>query len=279
MFQRGRQIGFTLIEVLVSLGIMAVLAAILLPEMSRASSVARESVCGSNLRQTHLAQTQYESDHGQWTTVWTQAEKVSWRTRLAPYVANRVGVSPVGVLRCPEDDDERRRESYNDATNDQFVNSIGLSGLMRFKKWSGISERIPNPSEIITLGDQPTDIVETLVTSDSYGTWASENYANWYGVESHDPSRGYRHTRKDGANFAMADGSVRTLLDHELTRGAGHWYWWDALVGDTAQADPDGQPSNMSMPSGANPSPTPSISGPETIPVGPLRAPCGCPLQ
>ena len=46
---------FTLVELLVVIGIIAVLVAILLPAMSRSREMARRAACLSNLRQVHMA--------------------------------------------------------------------------------------------------------------------------------------------------------------------------------------------------------------------------------
>lgn len=58
----GRR-GFTLIEMLVVLGILALLAAILLPVFLAARERGRATACASNLRQLHLAFSQYAADN------------------------------------------------------------------------------------------------------------------------------------------------------------------------------------------------------------------------
>ena len=155
--------GFTLIEMLVTVAIMGLLAALLLPALAGAKSLARGLACRSNLAQMAKALAAYDSEYryypgaGDAATVTNQVTSVapdSWRARLLPFLGNQAA-----VLRCPD----HRPFSYGAVASESYgYNATGTSpvgtlasplGLGDGKEWFVGSTQVKSPSGMIALGD------------------------------------------------------------------------------------------------------------------------------
>jgi prepilin-type N-terminal cleavage/methylation domain-containing protein len=82
--------GFTLVELLVVIGIVSLLAALLMPALGRAKSKAKTILCASNQKQWGLATTMYLDDNRDTVPFFadtTTSTQVFWFQRFAPYLA------------------------------------------------------------------------------------------------------------------------------------------------------------------------------------------------
>src|SRR3954468_12162584 len=108
---------FTLVELLVVVGVIAILIALLMPALTRARESARRTACASNLRQLSMAFAMYYRDNGQRypnsAHVGAQPEDwIYWQS------SRELGDSPIARylntgdpegFRCPSDDVDSHR--------------------------------------------------------------------------------------------------------------------------------------------------------------------------
>jgi prepilin-type N-terminal cleavage/methylation domain-containing protein/prepilin-type processing-associated H-X9-DG protein len=158
-----RRRSFTLIELLVVIAIIAILAAILFPVFAKAREKARQSSCGSNLKQLGLAFIQYTQDYDErlpysgpynattyaapWNSVWGHWVQPNGTTTVTPScVSNGALVTyckNTQIFVCPSDSGGQTR---------------GLSYAMNANLRGVALARINAPAECILLVDEASTI-------------------------------------------------------------------------------------------------------------------------
>jgi prepilin-type N-terminal cleavage/methylation domain-containing protein len=126
MSRRANNNAFTLIELLVVITIIAILAAMLLPALSRAKAAGRMSQCTSNLRQIAIGQYSYIGDNDD-TLPGHEAISAARDVR-APITTGRIYpyVPSEEVWRCPSDKRDFKDWTYSYP----MVGRIGLSSAL-----------------------------------------------------------------------------------------------------------------------------------------------------
>ena len=135
MVRRGRR-AFTLVELLVVIGIIALLVGILMPALAAAKAQASAVACLSNVRQIAVAWQMYANEHKRWVTflaVGAEGRPVDRKELLLPYLGrgkNNRDNEGNQVWHCPSNERVEEEASYGFNTN---LNGVPVT---RIRKWS-----------------------------------------------------------------------------------------------------------------------------------------------
>ena len=147
-----QRVGFTLIELLVVIAIIAILAAMLLPALSKAKQKAQRISCLSNQKQLALAFQMYIGDHDEKTPVYKDAvtdplfsnSTQNFLGLLEPYVSKEGVASQIFV--CPKAKSDPRSNPSNIGLTNGILNYLG-NGVVLSRKASTIR----SPSEVVFM--------------------------------------------------------------------------------------------------------------------------------
>lgn len=100
LLTQARGFGFTIVELLVSLAVISLLIALLLPAVQSARAAAANASCKNHMRQIALAFHQYEETYGHQVAV---PFATSWRKQIMPWLELRAEAERFPIYACPSD--------------------------------------------------------------------------------------------------------------------------------------------------------------------------------
>jgi prepilin-type N-terminal cleavage/methylation domain-containing protein/prepilin-type processing-associated H-X9-DG protein len=183
--------GFTLIELLVVIAIIAILAASLLPALSRAKQKAWATACLSGLHQIGIAARLYADDFDD-SLPRSAHQGASWIATLQPYAGG------TNLWKCPRDANKTRTFSY--AVNDFLLPPGAGPGGDDFSR----TTRVPAPTETFWLGE----CADSYASFDHFhfsqandGDYSPASFESQVAVSRH----------AGGANYLFVDGHEQFL--------------------------------------------------------------------
>ena len=204
---------FTLIELLVVIAIVAILAALLLPALSRAKDSAKSAACKSNLRQLGIALNLYATGTGFYPSLVYLDTSVSrfttygWQAQILPLVSRNIG-----VFYCPSAQPDFAWPTNTSPLGYAFPYNVGSTEKFcyGYNGWGVAS------TSGLGLGDNPSNALavtkvakpaDMIAIGDSDGNNAADGEITFHRFLSHNVAPpGTRHSK--GANIVFCDGHV-----------------------------------------------------------------------
>jgi prepilin-type processing-associated H-X9-DG protein len=212
---------FTLVELLVVIGIITILIAILLPAMARAKEQARMVACQSNLRQIGMAMVMYTNENKQRFPFhadiggMNKEDWIYWQASRDPResaIAKYIGDFKADVFRCPSDDIQSRprilteRYVYSYTFNFLFASNPGLPKIRAGSVCNAADKILVVEEDEISLDDGNFHPILVGTNIENYlGTrHARPRHEDWQKWNTRPLNQ--RPDREDGGNAAFADG-------------------------------------------------------------------------
>ena len=165
--------GFTLIELLVVIAIISLLVSILVPSLTKAKELAKQTVCANQMRSFGLAVAQYATENndsmpssGSWPSPWDDHR--NWIRLLWPYVPSNEDpggyckLTPPNAWLCPQDRRVLEYNGVNGINRGSYAINISLTGF-----YNSAYRQTP-----YALGDIPSMSTTVLMVERDGDSWA-----------------------------------------------------------------------------------------------------------